>query len=452
MLSKRSKVSVRVHSHAYLAAAAVASFVSAYLLYLGWETAALGTVTFAVFCYPFASFFDRIVFDGKRLRRTGIPWRLLALATGRPIRVKPHRIVHVDTEATRIFRRGPNVAYFYRTSLHADDISFRVASGRGYRELISTVLPLIPDGCLDLRSLELRDHFKDAFEVRERARSLHIPAGDVLDTGTILVKPDVLSSETAPRTDSNEIERSNELRTVANQLRANGRLVQSFEAFRRAHRLMPQNARLIYEFARCLQSLAAAKHDSKLERRSRAMMRIAERRSGNDADLLSLLGETYFSVGSWRRAENAFKRAAETGNAGYRIFRGLGELALRDGKIAHAINYFARSAEVAKPPSLFRWARSEADYLRHLNDDEEYMELEIGRINLYDTFDSARSTSIKIFCFGLFVIALGLVSYENVITDIGWAVSGISLLIWLASSLLKQSFASRIPFELLDKK
>jgi hypothetical protein len=80
------------------------------------------------------------------------------------------------------------------------------------------------------------------------------------------------------------------------------------------------------------------------------------------------------------------------------------------------------------------------------------MELEIGRINLYDTFDGARSTSMKIFCFGLFVITLGLVSYENLITDIGWAVSGLSLLIWVGSSLLKQSFASRIPFELLDKE
>jgi len=435
-----------------MAAAAVISFLSAYLLYIGWEIAALWTVIFAVFWYPFAAFVDRIVFDGKRLGRTGIPWKLLALATGRPSRVKPHRIVHVETEATRMFRRGANVAYFYRTSLHADDISFRVASGRGYRKLISTVLPLIPEGCLDLRSLELRDHFKDAFEVRERARSLHIPSGDVLDTGMILLKPDITSSEISQKIDGSVIERSNELRTVANELRANGRLIQSFEAFRRAHRLMPQNPRLIYEFARCLQSLAAAKHDAKLERRSRAMMRIAERRSGNDTDLLSLLGETYFSVGSWSRAEKVFKRAAETGNAGYRIFRGLGELALRDGKIAHAINYFARSAEVAKPPSLFRWARSEADYLRHLNDDDEYMELEIGRINLYDTFNSGRSTSIKSFCFGLFLIALGLVSSENLIADIGWAVSGISLVIWLASSLLKQSFASRIPFELLDKK
>jgi len=351
-----------------------------------------------------------------------------------------------------MFRRGSNIAYFYRTSLRADDVSFRVASGRGYRELISTVLPMIPEGCLDLRSTELRDHLKNAHEVRERARSLHIPAGDVLDTGTILVKPDIVDPELSSHPDDVEVQKSSELQTIANQLRANGRLVQAFEAFRRAHRLMPQNARLIYEFARCVQSLGAAKRDSKLERRSYAMLRIAERRSGSDADLLSMLGETYFSVGAWKRAEKVFKKAAETGNAGYRIFRGLGELALRDGKIAHAINYFSRSAEVAKPPSLFRWARSEADYLRHLNDDDEYMELEIGRINLHDTFDGARSTSIRIFCFGLFVIALGLASFEYLITDIGWAVAGLSLLIWLGSSLLKQSFASRIPFELLDKE
>ena len=215
---------------------------------------------------------------------------------------------------------------------------------------------------------------------------------------------------------------------------------------------MPANGRLIYEFARCLQSLAATKRDTHLERRAKAMLRLAERRSANDTDLLGRLGETYFAFGSWRRAENVFKRAAETGRAGYRIFRGLGELALRDGKIAHAINHFTKSAEIASHGPLFRWARSEADYLRRLNDDEEYMELEIGRINLYDTFDGIRKTTVRIFAFGLLLLVSGLLGSIAVVTDIGWAVAGVALVISLAAGLLKQAFASRLPFSLLDKE
>ena len=50
------------------------------------------------------------------------------------------------------------------------------------------------------------------------------------------------------------------------------------------------------------------------------------------------------------------KKAVDQGAKGHRTFRGLGELALRDGKIADAINYFAESAQVAKPSQVSRWA------------------------------------------------------------------------------------------------
>ena len=181
------------------------------------------------------------------------------------------------------------------------------------------------------------------------------------------------------------------------------------------------------------------------------LLRLAERHSHGDVDLLSRIGETYFSIGEWTGAERAFKKAAGSEKAGYRIFRGLGELALRDGKIAHAINYFARSAEFARPRSLSRWAQAEADYLRRINDDDEYMEVEIGRINLYDNFAAASRTSFRIFFFGLLVIPLGLLLTNALVTDIGWAVSGVSMLIAIGASIMKSVFSSRIPFDMLDK-
>jgi len=359
-------------------------------------------------------------------------------------------MVHVETEALRAYRRGANITYLYRTTLFAEEVSFRIGSGRGYRQMVRTVLPLISEGCLDVRSSELRDHFSDPSSALARARYLKIPRSDVLDPA-LMVGRSALKGSPDRQVNDNDCAKSDELRSVANQLRANGRLVQALEAFRRAIRLNPKNAGLLYEFGRCLQSLAAARRDDDLERRSRAMLRLAETRSGADIDLLSRIGETYFSIGLWHRAESAFRKAANLDNAGYRIFRGLGELALRDGKIAHAIHYFSQSADVAKPRQLFRWAKAEADYLRHLNDDEEYMELELARINLFDTFDSARKTSLKVFIFGSAFIIAGLSFAGELAAEIGWAVSGLALIVWFASSGLRQTFSSRIPFEMLDR-
>ncbi|HEY2866707.1 MAG TPA: tetratricopeptide repeat protein, partial [Pyrinomonadaceae bacterium] len=342
-----------------------------------------------------------------------------------------------------------NISYLFSTTFHSRELSFEIGSGRGYRQFLRAVLPLIPENCLDVRSIELRDHFKAKSEVAARARELQIPGSDVLDALSILAKPERNSGTSWQTGDA--AERAGELRDVANELRTVGRLVQALEAFRRALRLAPANGRLIYEFARCLHSLAASKRDPWLERKSQALLRLAERHSDGDTDLLSRIGETYFSIGAWSGAERAFKKAVGSENAGYRIFRGLGELALKDGKIAHAINYFARSAEFARPRSLSRWAQAEADYLRRINDDEEYMEVEIGRINLYDNFSAASRTAFKVFFFGLLVIPLGLLLASSLIADIGWAVSGVSMLIAIGASVMKSVFSSRIPFDMLDK-
>jgi len=369
-----TRISVRAQTSAYLSAAASGSFLAAYLLYAGYDRLALLAVCMSLICYPFLAFNDRVVFDGKRIGRTGWVWQIFMVITGRRRKIKPQSIIHVETEALRAFRRGSNITYFYRTSLFGDDISLRFGSGRGYRDMIKAVLPLVSEGSLDVRSLELRDHLTDASLALTRARSLDIPSSDVLDTGAMFSKVERrLNFETAPNDE--RIRRANELRSVANQLRANGRLPQALEAFRRALRLTPDNARLLFEVGRCLQSLAAAKRDSRLDRRSLALLRLAERRSGGDVHLLSRIGETYFSIGSWVRAERTFKRALDHGAKGYRIFRGLGELALRDGKIAHAINYFAQSAQADGPSRVSRWARAETEYLRRLNNDDEYMEL-----------------------------------------------------------------------------
>src|SRR5262249_42175301 len=158
---------------------------------------------------------------------------------------------------------------------------------------------LVPEGSLDIRSIELRDHFRESWKVAARAHKLKIPSSDVLEATSMLKRRERNTADKPTATADDDIRRAEELRAVGTQLRANGKMIQSLEAFRRAMRLTPANARLIYEFARCLQSLAAAKRDPWLERKSRAMLRLAERRSGSDGDLLTWLGETYLSLGAW---------------------------------------------------------------------------------------------------------------------------------------------------------
>ena len=442
--------SVRNRTNAYRIFALACLFLACYFAYSGHETLTLIFVAAGLISFPGLALTDRIGFDGKRIYRTGLIWQVTTAVTGARSRIKPKDIVHVETEALRAVRRGQNVSYLFRTTFYARDTTFEIGSGSGYRRFLKTVLPLIPENCLDVRSAELRDHMKTRSEVAARARELQIPGSDVLDAVSILAKPERRAGPVASQT-ADEAVRAGELREVANELRTIGRLVQALEAFRRAIRLAPANGRLIYEFARCLHSLAASKRDPWLERKSQALLRLAERHADGDAELMTRIGETYFSIGAWSGAERIFKKAVSLEKAGYRIFRGLGELALRDGKIAHAINYFARSAEFARPQSLSRWAQSEADYLRRINDDDEYMEVEIGRINLYDNFAFASRTAFKVFFFGLLVIPLGLLLGSSLVTDIGWAVSGVSMLIAIGASVMKSVFSSRIPFDVLDK-
>jgi len=80
------------------------------------------------------------------------------------------------------------------------------------------------------------------------------------------------------------------------------------------------------------------------------------------------------------------------------------------------------------------------------------MEVEIGRVNLFDTFDGIRRTAMRIFCVGLPFILIGVTLSTSLVANIGWAVSGIALATAVFSALFKELFASRIPFDLVDKE
>ena len=162
------------------------------------------------------------------------------------------------------------------------------------------------------------------------------------------------------------------------------------------------------------------------------------------------LGEWYFQIGEWRRAGNVFQNALERIGENFRTARGLAEIALREGKIAHVIHHFSTANRIAETPSLRRWSRSEAEYFSHLNSDEEYMELEIGRVNLLETVERSKKTALRIAFLAFPAIMIGILLEDSLIANIGWAVSCVSLLVWAGLIISTSLLGQRIPHDLVE--
>ncbi len=443
--------SIRVSPHSYFTALLLGSFFSAFLFYLELDLPAVILFAVSWILIPFFALNDRISFDGKRLLRTGTVPRIWSWFNTSRRRLKISDVEQVESQAIRAIKRGGDIVYRYRTVLRGKGLSVTIASGsEDFRRMVKGILPRLPENVMDTRSIELRDHLNDPKETLMRAEFSRIPSADVL-VGSLNVagkretrlRPAIANLETP------EEERADDLRSLANELRLSGYLLQALEAFRRALILRPKDARLLFEFARCLHAFAGVERDDKLERRALAALRLSERRAADDGELLSRLGEWYFQIGEWRRAGIVFQNALESVGENFRTARGLAEIALREGKIAHVIHHFSTAGRIAETPSLRRWSRGEAEYFSHLNSDEEYMDLEIGRVNMLETVENSKKTALRIAFFGFPAIAIGVLLEDTLIANIGWAISAVSLLIWTGLIMTTRMLAQRIPHELV---
>jgi len=310
--------------------------------------------------------------------------------------------------------------------------------------MLDAILQQLSENSLDVRSAELREHLKDPKETLMKAEFARIPSAEVLRSG-FLKNPKRLDG-TEPGNDDPQAE---ELRELANELRAAGYLPQALEAFRRALRHRPRDGRLLFEFARCLHSFAAVERSPQLERKALASLRLSELRAQGDPDLLVRLGEFYFQVGEWRRAGNVFQGVIDRLGDHFLAARGMAEIALRDGKIAHVIHHFASAGRVAGPPALRRWARTEAEYFSKLSSDDEYMEMEVSRVNLLDGLERSKKTALRIASLAFPAVVVGLLFEDDLITTAGWALSAVALVVWIGLSLSARMFSRRIPYDLL---
>lgn len=442
-------ISVRVSPNSYTTALFLVTFFSGFLIYLEIDWAGIALFAAGWLAFPFLAWTDRIAFDGKRLRRTGFLPRVWAWFGNFRYRLKISDIEQIETQSLRTLKRGGNIFYRYRTSVQGKDLKLVFASGgEDYRRMIRALFHLLPENSLDNRSLELRDYLAEPKDTLMKAEFAKIPSVEVLENSL----NEFQNPGKTPRTKNfakeigeEAMERAEYLRRLANELRVSGYLLQSLETFRRALFLNPQSAWLLFDFGRCLHSFAGSEKDKKLERKAFAALRLAEIRAAGNGEILARLGESYFQYGDRRRARASFQKAVEAAEASFRSVRGLAEISLREGKIAHVIHHFSTAGRIAETPALRRWTKTEGEYFSRLNADEDYMEMEISRINLLETLERSKKSCLRISLIGFPTILFGLLFEDTLVCNIGWAVAAVSLLIWVGLIVSQNLLSSRLP-------
>src|SRR5258708_4233495 len=228
--------SVRVSPGGYLATASVLTFVSALLLHSDQYAWALAVLAVAWIFIPVLAFTDRLVFDGQSLTRRGAVPFISQLVFGTLTRLGINDFEKVTTNAVRTLRRGGRVRYRYRSQVSGKGINLALVSGgKGYRQMVRKLFPLIHDQKIDSRTRDLRDFLCEPRSLPRDIKELQLASADVLDNAISDLKERIGNRRSASEPHSpGDVERGVLLRQLANRLRVAGRLRESREAFRRA--------------------------------------------------------------------------------------------------------------------------------------------------------------------------------------------------------------------------
>ena len=152
-LADRS-VFVRVSTNSYFIAGFIATFFSGLFLYLEYDIVAAALFACGWILMPIALWSDKIVFDGKRLVRTGVIPRIWASINGSGNSLSLDEVEQVETQALRALKRGGSVFYRYRTTVSGEGRRLVLASGgESYRRMVRSVLPMLSESLLDNRSI-----------------------------------------------------------------------------------------------------------------------------------------------------------------------------------------------------------------------------------------------------------------------------------------------------------
>ena len=431
--------SVRVSPGSYLAAASVLTFVSALLLRSERDLVALAVIAVAWLVIPLLAWRDRIEFDGNSLLRRGFAPVLLRVLGIRPKRLRLEQFERVETQAVRTLKRGGKVRYRYRTQVVGKNVEFTFASGgQSYRNMVRQLFPLVHQDKMDLRTMELRDYLSDPKVLDAEANKLQLASADVLESATQNFK---LGGKKRPATDGPEKEdslsalepeRALLLGELGNKLRIAGRLAEAREAFRRALTALPNDGRLLFQFSRLLRSQASSARDAKLLLRSRAALRLAAQRAAGEPGLLTSIGEIFLEWGDVSAARRNLQKAAALEPRNFKACVALANLALRDGKLADVINQYRDASMAASDKALIDYARREADYYAQLNDDDDYLNSELRRINWLQHSLRIRRLAARVTNASI-LMALVAAYVDSSYAGICWSLATSSLFAWILS-------------------
>jgi tetratricopeptide (TPR) repeat protein len=434
--------SIRVSSGGYLALAAVMTFLALVCLRTHRDLGALVIIVSTWTSIPLLMLTDRLSFDGATLRRTGLSAFIQRRVFRRALDVAIADVERVEVASVRTLRRGGNVRYRYRVDVLADQVTLTFSSGRNFRRMVRALLTRIDDHKIDARACEVRDHLVEPAAGRAEADRLGVASSDVLDNTNAATKMIEKRRRETPAILNPDLERAALLRRCANDLRIAGRLKQSAEAFRRALLITPRNAWMIYEYARLLRSQASAFSDARLLGRACAALKLASLRAPEDPRLLERVGESLLEYCDPDRAAKIFRKAIELDEHAYRAQLGLAEVALNDGKLAHVIHHYNEARRNAPDKAGARLAQREADYYARLNNDEDYLNSELRRMNWLEGAGRIQHVSARL-SFAALLIALVASSIDQLVAGLAWALASSSIIAWSGSLITRKFLMTR---------
>jgi len=433
---------IRTSPGGHFAVAALLTFISLVLLRTNRDLEALIVIGATWTVIPALLITDRLYFDGEALFRSGLTALVSRALYGRRQELLVEDVERVEVAAMRTLRRGGTVRYRYRIEVSGKGRNFAFASGgRKFRRMANALLTRILEDKLDARACELRDHLGEPKQLSAAIEQMGIATDSILEQTDETARHRIEARAAHGLENNSDPERSHLLRRVANDLRVAGRLRESAEAFRRALHMSSDNAWLIYEYARLLRSQAAAFGDARLLSRACAALALARKRAGDDARLLTRVGESFFEFGQPGRAAATLHRAVELGAYGYRPHLGLAEIALSEGKLAHVIHHYVDAAHIAPDQATANLARREADYYTRLNNDEDYLTAELRRMNWLEGAGRIQQLTARVSFASLFVALTGSF-FDQLVAGVGWALASSSIIGW-SGALLVRKFLSR---------
>lgn len=435
-------------SNGYLSSIFLILFVASFLIYLERDQLALLSLALAFFVVPFLLLTDKFVFDGNKIRRTGIFPKIWAFLNSKRTALRLEEINKVETVALRVFRSGSKVFYRYRTMVRGEKAEFVLLStNKSYRKFIKALALKLPEEALDLKTIEIKHFLVNPKRLELESERLGLPSDEFLEE--LIDK--ILREKNHRKNCSNlypvtvEPEKIDRLCKIGNQLKLSGHLLRALECFRRSLFLNPSDAGLIFDYARCLFSFADSEKNSKLKRRAIAALKLAEMHAKKDKRLLSLIAESYYLFGDLKNARKTFQKVLDLSVDGdFRSACGLAEIALREGKLKQAVHYFSMASYFTQHKSLKKWAESEAKYFSRLDTDYDYAEKEIARMNWLKNVLVAKKISLKTALLGFAAILIGILT-DDWLIDFGWAVSTLSLLCWLGFNASNSFLMERTP-------